>query len=460
MTTKRRLCIAAAAALAACNQQTIGRSIPAGSSAVTSTAGFSAAAPDAQRSVLGNGKIRHVIIIVQENRSVDDLFNGLPGADTVPYGKNSAGRRVDLQSVSLRAPYDIDHEHRAFEIEYEGGKMDGFNLERSNCRHRCIPRVLRAYGKVPHSEIQPYFDMAEQYVFADRMFQSNSGPSFPAHQYLVSGTATVKPGSPLRASENGLTPQQKFTGGCDAPPGSLVILINGNGTQNDQIYPCFDRPALTDLIEAKALTWRYYQAHPGPGLWNAFDAIRHVHDSSHYSEHVISPPSTILKDIKSHTLPNVVWVTPTAHASDHPGTSDGSGPSWVATVVDAIGESSYWGSTAILVTWDDWGGWYDHVKPPQYNAYELGFRVPLIVIGPYAKKSYVSHVQHEFGSILKFTEKAFGLASLGATDERADSLADCFNFNQKPRKFVPIKKQLSERYFLNQPVSMDDPDDE
>jgi phospholipase C len=114
----------------------------------------------------------------------------------------------------------------------------------------------------------------------------------------------------------------------------------------------------------------------------------------------------------------------------------------------------------ILVTWDDWGGWYDHVRPPQYNSYELGFRVPLIVIGPYAKKGYVSHVQHEFGSLLKFTERVFGLDSLGTTDDRSDNLYDCFNFQQKPRRFVPIKKQFSGSYFLSQPVSMEDPDDE
>jgi phospholipase C len=459
MMTRRALGVLAAALLGGCIQPPAGQTVPAGEAAPIAPPSVQAG-PAVQRALLGNGKIQHVVIVIQENRTVDDLFNGLPGADTVTYGRNSAGERIDLQAVRLDADYDIDHEHRAFEVEYEGGKLNGFNLERSNCGHDCIPKTLRAYGKVPHREAAPYFDMAEQYVFGDRMFQTNSGPSFPAHQYLISGTSTIKPGSALRAAENPLTPSQTFSGGCDSPRGTLAMLINGNGTEDQQVYPCFDRPALTDLLEAKSLSWRYYQAHPGPGLWNAPDAIRHIRDGSHYSTDVVSPPSQILKDIKANSLANVVWVTPTAKASDHGGTTDGSGPSWVATVVDAVGESPYWSDTVVLVTWDDWGGWYDHVKPPQYNSYELGFRVPLIVIGPYAKKGYVSHVQHEFGSLLKFTENVFGLDSLGTTDDRSDNLSDCFNFRQKPRRFVPIKKQLSESYFLSRPVSMEDPDDE
>jgi phospholipase C len=129
-------------------------------------------------------------------------------------------------------------------------------------------------------------------------------------------------------------------------------------------------------------------------------------------------------------------------------------------VVNAIGQSQYWNSTVIFVTWDDWGGWYDHVKPAQYNSYELGLRVPLIVISPYAKTHYVSHVQHEFGSILKFTEETFGLGSLGTTDVRSDDLSDCFNFGQAPQRFIPISAPLRAEYFLNQPPSTRGPDDD
>jgi phospholipase C len=411
--------------------------------------------------LLGKGKIKHVVIIFQENRSPDNLFNGLPGADTRRFGLNSAGQHVKLQPSSIKAKFDVDHEHRAFEVEYDGGRMDGFNLERSNCStHRCTDEAGRAYVYIPRSEVEPYFTMATQYVFADRMFQTNEGPSFPAHQYILSGTSTIRDGSSIRVSENPYAPNQELTGGCDSPKGSLVFLIDAGGAENDQAFPCFNRPALTDLVNAKSLSWRYYVGHIGPGLWNGPDAIRHIRFGGQYSKNVVAPPSQVLKDVAAGRLANVVWVTPTAAASDHAGNTNGSGPSWVASVVNAIGKSKYWNSTAIFLTWDDWGGWYDHVKPPQYNAYELGFRVPLVVISAYARANYVSHKQHEFGSILKFTEEAFGLGSLGTTDVRADDLSDCFNFARTPRKFKVIPAELPASYFLNLPPSNENPDDD
>jgi phospholipase C len=415
--------------------------------------------------LLGDGKIKHVVIIVQENRSTDDLFHGLPGADTARYGVDSAGRRVPLQPISLTAPYDLDHEHQAFEIEFNQGRLDAFNLEASSeCKTTsgCPALDKRAYGYVPRSEVQPYFTMAKEYAFADRMFQTNSGPSFPAHQYIISGTSTIEEGSSLRAAEEPMRRGQQFSlaGGCDSPRGTLVSLIDQYGAETQEKFPCFDRPALSDLVEAKSLSWRYYQIHLGSGPWNAPDAIRHVRDSPEFSTDVVAPPSRVLNDIAKGALATVVWVTPTARESDHAGKTDGSGPSWVASVVNAIGESPYWRHTVIFVTWDDWGGWYDHVSPPQYNAYELGFRVPLIAISPYSKKHYVSHRQHEFGSILKFVEKTFDLGSLGATDVRSDDLSDCFNFSQSPRHFKMIPAPLPPSYFLNQPISTELPDDE
>ncbi|MGB8909918.1 MAG: alkaline phosphatase family protein [Candidatus Cybelea sp.] len=413
--------------------------------------------------LLGKGTVHHVIIIFQENRSTDNLFHGLRGADTANSGLNTAGDRVPLIPVRLTDRFDISHQHSAFNTAYDGGEMDGFNLERSNCggkRFHCPPQDRRMYAYVPPDEVRPYFAMAEDYAFADRMFSTQAGPSFPAHQYILSGTSTITRGSRLRAAENPLTPGQHFTGGCDSPPGSLVFLIDGNGTEDQQTFPCFDRPTLADLATAKHLSWRWYQAHSGAGLWNGPDAVKHIRDSSTFNTHVVAPPSRIFTDIKDNTLANVVWVTPTAAASDHAGATNGTGPHWVASVVNAIGESKYWDNTAIFVTWDDWGGWYDHVKPPQYNAYELGFRVPLIAIGPYAKKGFVSHNQHEFGSILKFTEQVFDLGTLGTTDLRSDNLADCFDFLKKPRPFTAIPTTFGPEYFLSQPISYEDPDND
>jgi phospholipase C len=292
------------------------------------------------------------------------------------------------------------------------------------------------------------------------MFQTNEGPSFPAHQYIISGTSTVANGSQLRASSNAVAPNGGFTGGCDSPLGSTVWLIDPLGAENQTIYPCFERISLIDLIESKSLSWRYYVHHLGPGIWNGPDAIRNVRDSSEYSTDVVSPPSSIISDVRNGQLANVVWVTPTAAASDHPGLNKGLGPSWVASVVNAIGESGYWSDTAIFIAWDDWGGWFDHVKPPQYNSYELGFRVPLVVVSPYAKAHYVSHRQHEFGSILKFVEETFDLGSLHTTDVRADDLSDCFDFSQTPTQFKSVPSRYGAEYFLREPLSAQDPEED
>ncbi len=165
-----------------------------------------------------------------------------------------------------------------------------------------------------------------------------------------------------------------------------------------------------------------------------------------------------LTDIGRGYLANVTWITPSAAASDHAQRNNGSGPSWVASVVNAIGKSKYWATTAIFVTWDDWGGWFDHVPPPRYNSYELGFRVPLLVISPYAKRGYISTVHHEFGSILKFTEEALHLGSMGTTDTRSDDLSDCFKFNEPNYKFARIRSKYGKQYFLHQ-TSLGLPDD-
>lgn len=412
--------------------------------------------------VLGKHKVQHIVVIVQENRSVDDLFNGFPGANTVRSGKNSEGQTVPLQEVPLTAPYDLSHKHGSWVEDYNNGAMNGFNREALNCigHNRCPKQDVAAYGYVPESEVEPYWKMAKEYVFADNMFQSNEGPSFPAHQYIVSGTSTIANGSNYRASENPRDTRQKaHQGGCDSIAGTTVETIDQNGRRGPSVYPCFIRKSIMDLMNEHEVTWHYYQARGGPGLWHAVDAIRQIWDGRSY-ENVRWPPSRVLTDIKDQRLPDVTFVTPTAAASDHAGSTNGTGPSWVASVVNAIGESNYWKTTTIFVVWDDWGGWYEHVQPTRYNSYELGFRVPFIVISPYAKPHYISHGPHEFGSILKFIEKVFNLGSLGTTDDRADDLSACFSFDQNPRSFKPIQTTYGPDYFLRQPLSDKDPDDD
>ena len=176
-----------------------------------------------------------------------------------------------------------------------------------------------------------------------------------------------------------------------------------------------------------------------------------------WTNNVIIPQSQVLTDIANGQLAQVSWIIPDGKSSDHALLNDGSGPAWVASIVNAIGNSAYWANTAIIITWDDWGGWYDHVPPFKVindglswgSGYVYGFRVPLIVVSPYAKAAYISHVTHDFGSILKFIETTFTLPSLGYADVAADDLSDCFNLTQSPLTFKQIPAALPAAFFIN-----------
>jgi phospholipase C len=433
--------IVAAILLAACGGSAgASRAIPGGSSATV-------------RLPSGTGPITHIVVIVQENRTVDNLFQFMPGADTQSYGLNLAGQEVPLQPESLTVRYDLGHSHHNWLAAYDKGAMNGWIKE--HCYGTCPSNP--EYGYVPKNEIRPYYKMAESYTFADEMFQSGEGPSFPAHQYLVSGTSTNYDGSQWRVAEDTGNNQ----GGCDSVPGTKVTLIDAAGHEGDPVFPCFDRTSIFTLLDAAKISWHYYQARQGPGPWNAVDALKPLwQNTAEYSANVTTPPSQVLTDIAGGKLANVVFVTPTAANSDHSGSNKGTGPSWVASIVNAMGSSAYWNSSVVLVIWDDWGGWYDHVAPKIYNSYELGMRVPMIVISPYAKAGYVSHVPYEFGSLLKFIEETFALGSLGTTDARANDLSDCFTFGSRPRRFKSISSKYSATYFVHEPDANQPPDDE
>jgi phospholipase C len=393
----------------------------------------------------GAGKVGHIVIVVQENRTPDNLFQGLANADIQSWGLNNLGQKIPLQPIPLNTTFDLGHTHNAFKKIYDGGKMDGANLEFTTCGTSC-PYQNVEYGYVPASDDQPYLDLASQYTFGDRMFQTNQGPSYPAHQYLIAGTSEPSVGSPLEAAENTLP--LHVGAGCTAPSNSRVAMIDAAGHENTTMYPCFEHPTLMDLLDQQGISWKYY-ANNTNGIWTAPNSIKHLRAWTDW-KNVDTTSADVLKDIAAGKLAQVTWVIPKPLASDHAGSTDGSGPSWVASVVNALGQSSYWNDTVIFVVWDDWGGWYDHVPPPNiYTSYELGLRVPLIVVSPYAKAHYVSHTNYEFGSILKFTEETFGLGSLGYTDVRANDMSDCFNFAQAKIPFKKINAPLNASFFLN-----------
>lgn len=409
-------------------------------------------------------RIQHVVIIFQENRSPDNLFHGLPNADIANYGIDSAGQRIPLTPVSLRGGYDPDHSHLTFLQEYHDGKMDGGNTIDCLSGPVCPPNG--AFRYVNPFEVKPYFQLAEQYTFADRMFQTNQGPSFPAHQFIIAGTSAPTANSGLFVASNVMGPIAPGSGsflesGCTGPPGQSVSLITPDSGIEGSLAPCFEHSTLMDLLDPRQISWRYYTTGSSweNTLWTAPDAIRHLRFGPAWAK-VIPSPTQILVDIAAGQLPAVSWVIPSGQNSDHAGVSEGTGPSWVAAVVNAIGNSPYWSDTAIFITWDDWGGWYDHVAPPIYNFYEYGFRVPLMVVSPYARAHYVSHRMHDFGSILRFIEEDFYLPTLGYADSRADDLSDCFDFDQDPITFRTIKAPLNATYFLTDRRPPTDPDDD
>src|ERR1700729_1897091 len=195
-------------------------------------------------------------------------------------------------------------------------------------------------------------------------------------------------------------------------------------------------------------------------MWEPFEAIKYVRYGSDWNTDITAPQTNVWSDAKHARLRSVTWVTPTEEDSDHPAAHSDSGPSWVASVVNAVGTSSYWPNSAIIVIWDDWGGFYDNAPPPQLDYRGLGIRVPCLIISPYAKQNYVSHVRYEYGSILRFIEEVNGIpagsigpASLGYTDARASSLDDAFDFTQKPRKFSKIPSKYPPPDFVHEPPS-------
>ena len=430
--------------------------------------------------------IQRVVVIFQENRTPDNLFQDsvliARGADIAQQGMNSSGQTITLAPIDLGTAgsspqnYDLSHAHYAFVYMYDGGKMDGADKIACSPAAQCPPNAHPnpQFRYVMQSDVAPYFAMAEQYTFGDRMFQTNQGPSFPAHQFIYGGTSAPTASSPLFSSENPPQPA-----GCIAAAKTTVAMINAAGSESAQPpeRPCFEHQTLSDLLDAKTVTWRYYAPSAG-SIWTAPDAIQHICrpqtvsgtltcTGPDWSGNVVIPESLVLNDIANGQLTQVSWVIPGGAASDHALGNNGSGPSWVAAIVNAIGNSPYWANTAIIITWDDWGGWYDHVAPKVINdgvswgsGYVYGFRVPLIVVSPYAKAKYISHTTHDFGSILKYIETTFSLNSLGYADAYADDLSDCFNLTQSPIPFQTIPAPASALMFLNKKGPAVDPDDE
>jgi phospholipase C len=389
--------------------------------------------------------ISHVVFIMQENRSFNNLFMNYPGATTQNYGYDTSGDKISLHSQSLATAWDIDHSSHSFFIDCDGTgslpgtgcKMDGWNNEQAGLGH---PANF-AYAYVPRSQIKPYWNIAKQYVLADDMFASNLDGSFVAHQYAVAAYS----------SEAVDTPTTEW--GCKGKAGDTVATLTDQRTYGSNIVPCFDNPTIGINADAAGVSWRFYAGakSDSDGIWSSYWADRKVFEGPDWKADVVNPPAQFLTDVGNGQLANITWIAPTLTTSDHAGLNAGGGPAWVASIVDAVGESGFWNTTAIFIMWDDWGGWFDPVQPVYEDYDGLGFRVPLLIVSPYAKHGSVTHVQYETASVLRFMEDNFGLPQMSQSDARADDPANdpgAFDYAQPPRKFKKIGGSKPAAYWI------------
>jgi phospholipase C len=413
--------------------------------------------------------IQHVVIVVQEGRTLNNLFAGWPSAYAPMFGQT-----YPLHTLTRLRSIDYSEDKGMCELSGCMGlargpdsRNDGFNLN-FLCALGCSepPRRgtlvnLLPYSYMNHREIAPYRTMASQYVLADNMFMTEWGGDFTAHQDLIAGSTYVAPNKGIIDVPN-MRPW-----GCDAPKRTTVPLSHygsGGVYQDGKMFPCITQyPTMADTLDRARLSWKYY-VEPVAGsdasgkLWNAFDAIKKVRYGPDWKDHIVSPPSRVLEDAEDGQLPALSWVIPKLAWSDHPATSSDEGPSWVAAIVNAIGKGPEWKSTAIIVVWSDWGGWFDASVPSStyLGGYGYGFRVPCLIVSPYAKSNVTSHTLYNFGSILRFVEETFSLPSLSSqgygfafSDSTSNSLSDAFDFEQRPRAFRRIPAKYPASFFTH-----------
>ena len=468
-------------------------------------------------------QIQHVVIVFQENRTPDNLFqglNGLAGSNGVAYDiqnywVNSSGTHVPLAPVGLATDFDLSHAHSAFVSESTpatstnplvpgcGGTT---NAEVFGCAASTWNQFMyvdnaqvltstNLYGtKLKTHILDPYLAMAQRWGWANFMYQTNQGPSYPAHQYIFSGTSAASVTDDTNGtfvSEN-FTPQGSYAG-CLATTTAMNFKINSGGVESPFGGTlgdfCYGHASMATVLDTPpvgtAVSWKYYAPAAG-SIWDApssFSAICNpniplytVCNGSPDWSNVIFPFTgsygavPFLNDLQNCALPAVSWVIPDGKWSDHASSNKGLGPSYVAAIVNGIGgfhnTCGYWGNTAIVLTWDDWGGWFDHEPPvalaPPYSNYNYSFRVPLVVISAYTTPGLVSTVKPEdFGSILNMMQGIFfGPAHehlLGFADKRStNDLREFFTDSAQPYG-NPIPAVEDYTYFTGLPKGKAEP---
>lgn len=383
----------------------------------------------------GMAKIKHVIWIIQENRTFDNYFGTFPGADGIPPSTclpKTPGSKACVKPFHSSDPEfggcDIPHDWEAAHAAYDHGAMDGFVWAEGT------PYTM---GYLDERDIPNYWQYARHYTLADRFFSSLAGPSFPNHVYTVAAQS----------------------GGLIQNVGTLKGLEDAMDDSDGYSFL-----SIVNLLSNANFSWKYYiesvkrppgapnaadplnVIYPNPkqfSIWNPLPGFAKVRNNASLMANLVSQDD-YFADLKKGTLPQVSWLIPAAQDSEHPPRPAAQGMWYVTKLVNALMESPYWKDSVVFLTWDDYGGLYDHVPPPQVDSFGYGPRVPLIIISPYAKPGFITHQTADFTSVLKFIEERFGLSHLTIRDHYANDLHDAFDFGQAPNRplVIPVPSGL------------------
>jgi acid phosphatase len=432
----------------------------------------------------GANVIKHVIFIVKENRTFDSYFGKFPGAKGTTTGNLSDGGSIPLGAL-IDTANGGDHSWNGALTGMNDGGMNGFDRIGGSAQADGGPCAWGPcnYVEADQTLLPNYWAVAQSYVLGDNFFSALHGPSFPNHLYTIgaqsggyidggfNGTgldggfgygwgARDNPGviadssAPPQVDAGQLpgysgyqpssVPPGTGAGGCDSQNDARTLTVVDPEGDTTEIYPCYDFPTLGDSLTNAGRTWKMYGLAEAKGIdyryWTIFAAIRHIRESPDFSKLVVDVNTQLMADITAGTLPDMAWITPPQAVSEHPNAGVCEGENWTMGILNALGASPLWNSTAVFITWDDFGGFYDHVAPPQSDLYGFGPRVPFLVVSPYAKQGYIDHNLGEFASVLKFVEDLYGLPRL--TNRDADpnitNLMSDFDFTQAPRTWTQV----------------------
>jgi phospholipase C len=435
--------------------------------------GWCALAPVTTSLVQGSdSQIQHLIFIVQENHSFDNYFGTYPGVNglsldtAIPFNPNETSLGyvhpfhlnvtqpimiwgdelppgvadpddLQQQQANSSAPFhlasesigrDLSHAWNIAHEAYDNGKMDGFVAAEGSSL---------TMGYYDSTDIPYYWTYANQYVLDDNFFSSLMGPSFPNHLYIASGT-------------NG--PLTNLPPLCLQTPCKWILnghIVNNPPSNYNWQGLSLDWSTLAQELSNANVPWAWYDGEvrpTKPNIWDVLPLFTYFQDNPHQLVEHVQNTQTFVNAIQNGQLPAVSWIIPGAWVpptypaackgqspSEHPPARSDCGMDYVAYLVNQVMQSQYWQSSAIVVTWDDYGGFYDNVPPPQVDAFGEGFRVPTLVISPWAKHGFIDHTQYEFASLLRLAEVTFNVPTLGNRDVAANDMMNSFDFSQSPQ---------------------------